>query len=124
MKTFISIVGLLIFKSINLNAQEKNFVFKDNEQTIKLELETNNMFLIMNQLTEIKVTVEKIDLKKSSIIGKGICLTEKQGKDFFIFSVTVNDENVFNNHYSITINYPSGKSKKLKSHKFLIPVKN
>lgn len=77
----------------------------------------------MHQATEIKVSVEKIDLKKSSIIGKGICLTGEEGKNYFVVSITVDDENVFNNQYSVTMNYPAGKGKKLKNHKFIIPVR-
>ncbi len=123
MKAIISFFTLILFTSFTGNIQEDGLTFRDNDQVIKLEIETQKKYLVMNELTEIKVSVEKIDLKKSSIIGKGICLTGEQGKNYFIISITVDEENVFNNQYSVTFNYPTGKNKKLKNHKFLIPVK-
>ena len=123
MKAFISVFTLILFTSFTTKFQEDNLVFRDNDQVIQLELATQKKYLVMNEPTEIKVSVEKIDLKKSSIIGKGICLTGEEGKNFFIISITVDEENVFNNQYSVTFNYPTGRNKKLKNHKFLIPVK-
>lgn len=123
MKTFISFFALLIFASFTTNLQQNDLVFRDNDQVIQLELATKNNYLVFNEPTEIKVSVEKIDLKKSSIIGKGISLTGEQGKNYLVISITANEENVFNNQYSITFNYPTGRNKKLKNHKFLIPVK-
>ncbi|MFT6638879.1 MAG: hypothetical protein ACJAYP_001465 [Flavobacterium sp.] len=123
MKLYLSIVSLIIFSSFITNIQEESLVFRDKDQVIKLELNTQKKYLVMHQSTEIKVSVEKIDLKKSSIIGKGVCLTGEEDKNYFVVSITVDDENVFNNQYSLTINYPTGKSKKLKNHKFIIPVR-
>ncbi|MEQ3691505.1 MAG: hypothetical protein ABNG98_08340, partial [Flavobacterium sp.] len=120
MKLYLSIVSLIIFSSFITNIQEESLVFRDKDQVIKLELNTQKKYLVMHQSTEIKVSVEKIDLKKSSIIGKGVCLTGEEDKNYFVVSITVDDENVFNNQYSLTINYPTGKSKKLKNHKFII----
>ncbi|WP_320816091.1 hypothetical protein [Flavobacterium sp.] len=91
MKAFISVLVLIIFSSFTTSFQEDRFVFKDNDQVIKLELETQKKYLVMNQPTEIKVSVENIDLKKSSIIGKGICLTGEQGKNYFVISITVDE---------------------------------
>lgn len=123
MKAIISFFALILFTSFTGNIQEDSLTFRDNDQVIKLELATQKKYLVMNDPTEIKVSVEKIDLKKSSIIGKGICLTGEEGKNFFMISITADEENVFNNQYSVTFNYPTGKNKKLKNHKFLIPVK-
>lgn len=122
MKTVLSFFALLFLTSFTPNLQQNDLVFRDNDQVIQLELATQNNYLVFKEPTEIKISVEKIDLKKSSIIGKGISLTGEQGKNFVVISITANEENVFNNQYSITFNYPTGKNKKLKNHKFLIPV--
>ena len=88
------------FKIISSNEfQENSFIYKDQNQTIKLELETNQKFLVLNQPTEIKISVENIDLRHSSIIGKGICLTGESGKNFFTVTTTVDEEGIINNHY-------------------------
>lgn len=123
MKAVLYFLTLFILSSFTNEFQENSFIYKDLDQTIKLELETNQKYLILNQATEIKVTVENIDLRHSSIIGKGICLTSKNGKNFFTITTTVDEEDLINNYYPISINYSIGRNKKLKSHKFLIPVK-
>ena len=118
-----AILMLFLLSSFTNEFQENSFIYKDQNQTIKLELETNQKFLVLNQPTEIKISVENIDLRHSSIIGKGICLTGESGKNFFTVTTTVDEEDVINNHYPISFNYSIGRNKKLKSHKFLIPVK-
>jgi hypothetical protein len=123
MKTVLSFLMLFLLSSFTNEFQENSFIYKDQNQTIKLELETNQKFLVLNQPTEIKISVENIDLRHSSIIGKGICLTGESGKNFFTVTTTVDEEDVINNHYPISFNYSIGRNKKLKSHKFLIPVK-
>lgn len=124
MKFILTFLSVILFSSFDNEIQENRFVFKDQNQTIILELESKQKFLAYNHPTEIKVSVENIDLKQSSIIGKGICLTGQQGKNYFVISITADEENVFNNSYTISFNYTTpGKVKKFKNHKFIIPVK-
>ena len=123
LKIVLSILTLFLLSSFAFDLQENSFIHRDQDQVIKLELETNQKYLILNHPTEIKITVENIDLRHSSIVGKGICLTGENGKNFFTVTTTVEEESVINNQYTISFNYSIGRNRKLKNHKFLIPVK-
>jgi hypothetical protein len=123
MKVILSFLMLFLLSSFAFDLQENSFIYKDEDQVIKLELETNQKYLVLNHPTEIKVTVENIDLRHSSIVGKGICITGESGKNYFTITTTVEKESVINNQYTISFNYSIGRNRKLKNHKFLIPVK-
>jgi hypothetical protein len=114
---------VLLFISLSIVAQEKEkFVFSDEGHIVKLVFENNAGYLELNKPIEMKVYVENIDLKMSAIMGPGIRPLNKSGKNFFTYSVTVNEKSVVNSSYQIIFTYRISEDGETKRHKFFIPV--
>jgi len=113
----------IIFSSLGVKAQDENFTFRDGNKSVKLEFENGLSFLEINKPTKVKVIVENINLKESSIIGCGISVSGDRGEDFFTCNITVVDSCVKDKDYlEISIYYRHRKERKL-LHKFSIPIK-
>ena len=122
MKKIISLFYLLFFGTFITNAQNtNNLIFKDGNQTIKIEFETKQPYLELNKNTKFIVSVENIELQKTSIIGRGIRILGSNNKTNFECSVLVDKNGVENGNFKMRIIYYN--EDKLKTHIFIIPVK-
>lgn len=114
---------LLIIFSLNKKiTQEGNFIFRDKGKMVELVFESNQSHLEMEKSTQLKVLVENIDLKNSSIVGAGIRMMGQSGKNYFICEVTAHEKYLIDNNLEISI-YTRIKDENTLIHKFLIPVK-
>lgn len=114
---------LLIIFSLNKKiTQEGNFIFRDKGKMVELVFESNQSYLEMEKPTQLKVLVENIDLKNSSIVGAGIRMMGQSGKNYFICEVTAHEKYLIDNNLEISI-YTRIKDENTLIHKFLIPVK-
>ena len=122
MKKAILIINMLFLVTFFSNAQNNDdLIFKDGNQTIKIEFETKQPYLELNKNTKFIVLVENIELQKTSIIGRGIRILGSNNKTNFECSVLVDKNGVENGNFKMRIIYYN--EDKLKTHIFTIPVK-
>ena len=82
MKKAIFIINMLFLVTFFSNAQNNDdLIFKDGNQTIKIEFETKQPYLELNKNTKFIVSVENIELQKTSIIGRGIRILGSNNKN-------------------------------------------
>lgn len=122
MKKIISLFYLLFFGTFFTNAQSSNdLIFKDGNQTIKIEFETKQPYLELNKNTKFDVYFENIELQKTSIIGRGIRILGSNNKTDFECSVLVDENGVENGNFKMRLIYYDKDERK--THVFTIPVK-
>ena len=122
MKKIISLFYLLFFGTFITNAQNtNNLIFKDGNQTIKIEFETKQPYLELNKNTKFIVSVENIELQKTSIIGRGIRILGSNNKTNFQCSVLVDKNGIENGNFKMRLIYYDKDERK--THVFTIPVK-
>ena len=122
MKKAILIINMLFLVTFFSKAQNNDdLIFKDGNQTIKIEFETKQPYLELNKNTKFIVLVENIELQKTSIIGRGIRILGSNNKTNFECSVLVDKNGVENGNFKMRIIYYN--EDKLKTHIFTIPVK-
>ena len=122
MKKIILFFYLLFFGTFITNAQNNNdLIFKDGNQTIKIEFETKQPYLELNKNTKFIVSVENIELQKTSIIGRGIRILGSNNKTNFECSVLVDENGLENGKFKMRLIYYN--KDELKTHIFIIPVK-
>ena len=122
MKKIILLFYLLFLGTFIINAQNtNNLIFKDGNQTIKIEFETKQPYLELNKNTKFIVSVENIELQKTSIIGRGIRILGSNNETGFECSVLVDKNGVENGNFKMRVIYYN--EDKLKTHVFIIPVK-
>ena len=122
MKKAILIINMLFLVTFFSKAQNNDdLIFKDGNQTIKIEFETKQPYLELNKNTKFIVSVENIELQKTSIIGRGIRILGSNNKTDFECSVLVDKNGVENGNFKMRIIYYN--EDKLKTHVFIIPVK-
>ena len=122
MKKIILFFYLLFFGTFITNAQNtNNLIFKDGNQTIKIEFETKQPYLELNKNTKFIVSVENIELQKTSIIGRGIRILGSNNKTNFQCSVLVDENGIENGNFKMRLIYYDKDERK--THVFTIPVK-
>ena len=122
MKKIISLFYLLFFGTFITNAQNtNNLIFKDGNQTIKIEFETKQPYLELNKNTKFIVSVENIELRKTSIICRGIRILGSNNKTNFECSVLVDENGIENGNFKMRLIYYDKDERK--THVFTIPVK-
>lgn len=122
MKKIFLLFYLLFLGTFITNAQKTNdLIFNDGNQTIKIEFETKQSYLELNKNTKFIVSVENIELQKTSIIGRGIRILGSNNKTYFECSVLVDENGVENGNFKMRLIYFD--KDELKTHVFTIPVK-
>ena len=122
MKKAILIINMLFLVTFFSNAQNNDYlIFKDGNQTIKIEFETKQPYLELNKNTKFIVSVENIELQKTSIIGRGIRILGSNNKTDFECSVLVDENGLENGKFKMRLIYYN--KDELKTHIFIIPVK-
>lgn len=114
----------LLFTTTVFYSQENNFVINDKKVTITLALENNAKAIELEKETNFTVTTIGMDIKKTSIVGSGIKISNSEnalGKNHIQCTTIVTEKAIVDGHYTIRIWYH--KNNKNKTYTFLIPVK-